>query len=276
MSDVPFLTRLFGSRRNVKAANAARDIGNWDDATHYYTRHVEAHPNDAAIWMQLGHAYKEQGTLKDAEAAYAKALLLEPDNADTHIMMGHLKKQAGNLRQAAAHYDDAVNLVPNSLDARIQIAFTEKDLGNTEAALNHYKVINQLDPTNEEVSGLIKQLSGQLRRQVSSGGAQSGQGTGAGQEERTVQRLETTVRAMASEIHRLRGIIDEIETRFLESENAQLQAYQGLKQEVHRIEKKQIEAKDPGPLVSGRFDELLAQLSNAQRELSGGNASDKS
>lgn len=262
------ISKLFGSDRALKSGNAARDSGDWQQAAVHYARHVEAHPKEAHIWIQLGHAQKEQGLLDRAEEAYSKALLLEPDNADTHIMMGHLKKQAGNLRQAAAHYDDAVKLAPDGLDARIQIAFTEKDLGNVEVALNHYKVINQLDPENEEVTGLIKQLSGQLRANEQGAGTKKGRSSGSGADRRDVQKLETTVRAMATEIHRLRGIIDEVETRMLASENSQLMAYQALRQELQRVEKKQIDAGNPAPFIAGRFEEMLDQLENAKRDIS--------
>ncbi len=39
----------------------ARDRGDWSEAAKFYASHLEAVPNDFAIWVQLGHSLKNRG-----------------------------------------------------------------------------------------------------------------------------------------------------------------------------------------------------------------------
>ena len=73
----------------------ARDRKDWIAATKYYTNFLNKRPKDSAIWVQLGHALKEQGLHADAEAAYRKALALSPQDADGFLQLGHVLKLQG-------------------------------------------------------------------------------------------------------------------------------------------------------------------------------------
>lgn len=90
--------------------DAARDVRNWQAAIGLYTRYLERVPEDAAIWVQLGHAQKESGDPSLAERSYRQALSIEPGNPDTYVQLGHVMKLIGNIGEAVAHYRKALEL----------------------------------------------------------------------------------------------------------------------------------------------------------------------
>jgi len=49
---------------------------------------LEIDPKLASIWVQYGHALKEQGFHKEAEAGYRRAIELVPESADTWLQLG--------------------------------------------------------------------------------------------------------------------------------------------------------------------------------------------
>ncbi|MFN3448658.1 MAG: glycosyltransferase, partial [Roseococcus sp.] len=96
--------RLLGDR--------ARDARRWEEAAAHYRRHLEAHPADAPIWVQLGHAEKEAGRLEAAEAAYREAMALAPRDHDPPLHLGHVLKLMGRLEEAVRAYQLSAELAP--------------------------------------------------------------------------------------------------------------------------------------------------------------------
>jgi tetratricopeptide (TPR) repeat protein len=109
------------------AGDLARDRRDWAAAEAGYAAYLAAQPDDADIWMQLGHALKEQGNRSGAEAAYRKSLALKPDDADAHLQLGHLHKLNGNPALAAFYYREAVERDPGLRDAREELAALNQD-----------------------------------------------------------------------------------------------------------------------------------------------------
>lgn len=105
------LERLAG--RLVAEGDRARDARNWAVAARHYRQAVERQPGLMPIWVQLGHALKEQGDFDGAEGAYRRALALDPSAADTHLQMGHLLKLQGHRDRAVEAYATAVRLDPD-------------------------------------------------------------------------------------------------------------------------------------------------------------------
>lgn len=101
------------------AANAARD---WHQAEIEYESALKLQPALPAIWVQYGHALKEQGRLEPAERAYRRALALDGSVADTHLQLGHVAKLQGRPAQAQASYRQAYQLDPSD-DARRELDY---------------------------------------------------------------------------------------------------------------------------------------------------------
>ena len=82
----------------LRQANAARDKRKWREAAASYGRFLEAEKDRHDIWVQYGHALKENGNLLDAVRAYDKAIELNPDEADPLLHLAHLQKRLGDAQ----------------------------------------------------------------------------------------------------------------------------------------------------------------------------------
>lgn len=102
------------------AANAARD---WKRCQENYAQALKLDPSLASIWVQYGHALKEQNAHQQAEAAYRRALEIQPGNWDNWLQLGHVLKLQGRLKQALVAYARAYEIDPEARDPQIELAF---------------------------------------------------------------------------------------------------------------------------------------------------------
>lgn len=95
-----------------RAGDAARDRRDWPEAAAQYERYLALQPEDAPLWVQLGHARKEAGDLPGAEQAYRTAQERQPRDHDIALQLGHALKLQGRLEEAVAAYALSDQLAP--------------------------------------------------------------------------------------------------------------------------------------------------------------------
>jgi tetratricopeptide (TPR) repeat protein len=139
---------LFGSKKNLiddskdlkkirglrGEGDAARDLGNWDIAGDRYEAYLAQFADDFDIWVQLGHARKEQGDLKRAKLAYGKAISLRADDDDVCLHMGHLLKLMGDRGGAEEAYRRSFTINSENRNALQELLSLEADVGGGEEA----------------------------------------------------------------------------------------------------------------------------------------------
>jgi FkbM family methyltransferase len=101
------------NRLLLRVARRAASQGDWPAAAAQYRRFLARFPEAAAVWVQLGHALKEQGQLEEAEGAYLEALKRDRNSADTFLQLGHLFKLRGEHDDSLKAYLCAFRLQPN-------------------------------------------------------------------------------------------------------------------------------------------------------------------
>ena len=79
----------------LRQADAARDKGKWREAAGNYARFLDVEKHRHDVWVQYGHALKENGNLLDAVGAYERAIELNPNEADPLLHLAHLQKRLG-------------------------------------------------------------------------------------------------------------------------------------------------------------------------------------
>ena len=109
------------ARTARRRGNAARAERRWKTAAAEYQRYLSRHPEDAAIWIQLGHMLGEDSRFEDADLAYATADRLKSGDPDLALCRGHLAVRKGDIEAARHHYTDSLLLDGNS-DARNALA----------------------------------------------------------------------------------------------------------------------------------------------------------
>ncbi len=92
------------ARAARRRGNQARDARRWKEAIEAYRRVVAARPDDAAIWVQLGHALSETGDYDEADRAYAAAARASAGDADLLLCWGHSRHAAGDDDRARELY----------------------------------------------------------------------------------------------------------------------------------------------------------------------------
>src|SRR5215831_4621388 len=90
--------------RLVRLGDQANRERLWAKAANAYHTALSLDASLKHIWVQYGHALKEQGHLKEAEAAYRRSLALDDDLADTHLQLGHVLKLQGRIEDAITAY----------------------------------------------------------------------------------------------------------------------------------------------------------------------------
>jgi glycosyltransferase involved in cell wall biosynthesis len=74
----------------------------WAEAASQYRSHLLLAPDDAAIWVQLGHSLKESGQYNEALNAYRMAAQLCADDADALLHFGHALMVSGDVEGGKA------------------------------------------------------------------------------------------------------------------------------------------------------------------------------
>lgn len=96
-----------------KVGDDARDCAEWRAAEIAYSAYLDVSPDDQPIWVQYGHALKEQGKLAGAEVAYRRAIEMLPNDADAYLQLGHVLKLLGRLEDAQHAYMRSMELKPS-------------------------------------------------------------------------------------------------------------------------------------------------------------------
>ncbi|MBB6511128.1 tetratricopeptide (TPR) repeat protein [Rhizobium soli] len=111
--------------RLVEKADDANRSRNWAVAESYYAEALKLLPKHAELWVQYGHALKEQGKYDGAEAAYRAGLSFDTASADIYLQLGHVLKLQNRL-------PDAVNAYQQSLRADPAFSFAKEELDKPE------------------------------------------------------------------------------------------------------------------------------------------------
>lgn len=129
------LSKIVGGGRNAsdrRRGNQCRDARDWQGAAQAYARHLATNSSDQPIWVQLGHALKEQGLLEEAADAYRTAVGLNDRDADANIHLADILRRLGRGDDALAAYERVNDIAPN-FEAMQQIRLLRQDTTSTSA-----------------------------------------------------------------------------------------------------------------------------------------------
>ena len=102
------LSKIWGNTRSAndrRKGNQCRDARDWPGAANAFARHVASNPADQPIWVQLGHAWKEQGMLTEAAQAYQTAVDLDVADTDANLHLADVLRRLGKGEEALAAYE---------------------------------------------------------------------------------------------------------------------------------------------------------------------------
>lgn len=155
--------KIFGgdrkAARHLGAGDTARDRKEWSRASESYREYLALKPEDAAIWVQYGHALKESGFIDEAEKAYLRSLSISPNNADTYVQIGHIDKLKQRPAEAAAKYRKALELEPNLASAIEELRHLEP---TTVATVAPSEKVPRPEHKPDDIAARLAQFEKQL------------------------------------------------------------------------------------------------------------------
>jgi tetratricopeptide (TPR) repeat protein len=92
------------------------------------------------IWVQLGHAQKEQGFLSEAKVAYERAIELRRYFSDTYLHLGHLSKVTGDSANSWRQYARSLLLDPANRDAAHEL----RQMGTQSPSSHLDRILDEL------------------------------------------------------------------------------------------------------------------------------------
>jgi protein O-GlcNAc transferase len=94
-------------------ADAFLRSGQWEQAAAGYRRALDANPDDAYLWLNLGCALKEQGAVAEAKQSLQRAASLSPGLADAFYLLAVIEHAQGDLPSAINHFQRVHQLDPS-------------------------------------------------------------------------------------------------------------------------------------------------------------------
>jgi len=135
---------LGGAHSLMRAADEARDSRNWPAAIKAYAEVLKRRPKLAHIWIQYGHALKEQGFTEEAVAAYRRSASILP-TADAQFQIARALRLLGDSTAALASYGEALTLGPSD-DQLICLGDEARDLRSWSLAEKAYALVLERAP----------------------------------------------------------------------------------------------------------------------------------
>jgi tetratricopeptide (TPR) repeat protein len=143
-----------------------------------YRKLVEASPENAPAFYNLGLVRKQRDDFAGAESGLRRAALLDPKLADAPYTLGVVLWQTGRPDEAAAAFRDATLRRADYADAHFMLGTVLQQQGDAEGALAAFRKAVELDPGSAEARLGLAQL---LRRR--------GEAEAAGAQLREAERL---------------------------------------------------------------------------------------
>ncbi len=108
------VAQLHESSSSHRLGDEARDRGAHAEAAKHYKAFLDAHPEQAGIWVQYGHMLRNLDRADPAEAAYRTAIEIDAADADAPFQLGFLQWQLGRTEEA---YENFRRSLANGVEA---------------------------------------------------------------------------------------------------------------------------------------------------------------
>jgi len=128
------------ARMLLRLGDSARDRHDWRSAAEAYGGALALEPALPEIWVQLGHAHKEQGAVSEAKVAYERAIELSRYFSDPYLHLGHLNKVNGDFANSWRYYARSFLLDPANRDAAHEL----RHIGSQAPSSNLDRILDGL------------------------------------------------------------------------------------------------------------------------------------
>ncbi len=122
------------------------DSATWAEAEEAYRLALEADPDFADAYCNLGALYLNQNRRDAAREAFEHALGLDPEHVEANLNLGAVHEEEGRDEWALTRYKAALAAAPLLPDAHVSLALLYEKLQLPRRALDHWRRYLQVDP----------------------------------------------------------------------------------------------------------------------------------
>ncbi|WP_037499104.1 tetratricopeptide repeat-containing sulfotransferase family protein [Sphingomonas jaspsi] len=129
---------------------AAQSLEDFEQAVEAYRIVVDAAPDDAGTWNNLGNAEEALGRFDDAIVSLQHAYRLDPASAPTRLNLAQSLGNAGRNHEALELLRNAAQDTPNDFQTQFELGRIATRLGDNKTALAAYEAAHRLDPAHAD------------------------------------------------------------------------------------------------------------------------------
>lgn len=164
---VVFLVLTAATNEDAQKANEAYEKGDYALAESLYRNALEANPDDARLYFNLGNALAKQGKVEEAIQTFMQYQSMTEDPAQKALAeynIGTLLSENGQWKPAVQHLKNALKYNPDDLDARhnFERALAESQKQEEEQQQNQQQPQDQDLPPPSEYAKAMKKQAEQL------------------------------------------------------------------------------------------------------------------
>ena len=112
--------------------NFCQGNANYESAANCYKEAILLSPGDAALYYNLGNAFRESGNAHAAAVQYEHALKIDPSDPEIHNNLGNVFRSQGKLSEAIDCYKNALSLEPNLYHAKVHLIHQKQHICDWE------------------------------------------------------------------------------------------------------------------------------------------------
>ena len=118
----------------------------WCDPVSLYRSSLQATPDSASLFFNLGFASREKGDLATAESSYVNAIRLQPEYQRAYASLGDVYARLGKTSEAEKAYQRAITLKPDDVGTTLNLAVAFQLAGSPGAAEREFRRAIALAP----------------------------------------------------------------------------------------------------------------------------------
>lgn len=126
--------------------NLHYDLKQYDRASVYFQKAIALKPDFAEAYYNLGNLYYDTGNYVRAIENFEKVIALKPDFAETHFQMGNALYGLREYDRAAGYFEKAIALKPQFVAAYYNLGDLYYRTGQFDAAVGAYRRAIALNP----------------------------------------------------------------------------------------------------------------------------------
>jgi len=136
-------------------------MGRWGEAIFFFERVLDIDPTSAAAHNRLGLIYLDLELFPQAIFEFEQAMQFDPASAVILNHLGLTYLHAEQFDEAIQSLERALRIAPQFAPAHFNLGLAYLETGAEDKALRELAIAAELDPANEEVRRLIRELGSQ-------------------------------------------------------------------------------------------------------------------